>query len=559
LSTQPSDWRVVRERGGRSAGGGGGGGGGGSGLGNHLGLITSTLTNADFPQDVLAIVGDHLLALNHVHVSTAFNRLGKVATRRDFSPLLLTDDDGFQALLRLATKFAEKGRFDARHVATTTHGIAKLHAARRLDTTDARVDGALKALECDVVRVATAMNSQNVANTMYAYAALGRMPGDKTCAALDIAAARVAQDMKPQEVANTVWAYATLGRAPGNYTWSSLETAAGRVAPDMIPQDLASTMWGHAKLGKVPRMHIWAALETTLGRLASRLLPQDVANLFWAYATLGWAPGPSTWAALQAAAVRVARSMTSQDVSTVLWANARLGGIDTQTWTALEIAAARVAPGMTQQQAAETLHAYTAMGRKPVNKTWAALETAAGGLALDMDSVVGAAAESSKLVDDGIDNGVSDVVGGTSLAAGASGSSDPTTNISSVSSDTVATATLSSADASALPVAAAVAVTSSSLPSSSSECDTIAHERYAEHTEGQQPPAPLTDESDRWIAALPKNARQRLTLAISAAQTPAAKLRLVAASAEADTTKVRALARRALLDAHAWSFTGEAR
>jgi len=61
---------------------------------------------------------------------------------------------------------------------------------------------------------------------------------------------------------------------------------------------------------------------------------------------------------------------------------------------------------------------------------------------------------------------------------------------------------------------------------------------------------PLAVESERWISALPKRTREKLMLAVAGADTPAARLQLVVASAEADTTKVRASVRRAFLDAH---------
>jgi len=65
----------------------------------------------------------------------------------------------------------------------------------RLEAADGPVDAALAALEADAVRVAADMNSQDVANTVYAYVTLGRMPGDETWAALETAAVRVAPNM----------------------------------------------------------------------------------------------------------------------------------------------------------------------------------------------------------------------------------------------------------------------------------------------------------------------------------------------------------------------------
>jgi hypothetical protein len=56
---------------------------------------------------------------------------------------------------------------------------------------------------------------------------------------------------------------------------------------------------------------------------------------------------------------------------------------------------------------------------------------------------------------------------------------------------------------------------------------------------------------ERWLSKLPDGKRAKLESALSAAQTDAAKLKLLVASAEADTTKVRAAERAILLEAAA--------
>jgi hypothetical protein len=92
--------------------------------------------------------------------------------------------------------------------------------------------------------------------------------------------------MDPQALANTVWAYATLGRAPKAETWRALETAAARVAPGMVPQELANTVWAYATLGRAPEAETWRALETAAARVAPGMDPQALANTLWAYASL---------------------------------------------------------------------------------------------------------------------------------------------------------------------------------------------------------------------------------------------------------------------------------
>jgi hypothetical protein len=58
---------------------------------------------------------------------------------------------------------------------------------------------------------------------------------------------------------------------------------------------------------------------------------------------------------------------------------------DEKTWAALETAAGRVAREMIPQALANMMYAYAKLERMPDDKTWAALETAAGRVALDMN------------------------------------------------------------------------------------------------------------------------------------------------------------------------------
>jgi hypothetical protein len=353
--------RRVRDndgRGGRGVGRGGGGSDGGGGGKMNPRLVNASITSAVSPQDILAVVRDNLLALNHVNVSTAFNRLGKMGSRRDLSPRHLTADKGFQELLDLVRGFVEKQQFDPQHVANTTHGIAKLHEAGRLDAADGNVDDALAALETDTIRVAPTMKPQEVSNTVWAYAVLKRMPDDKTWTALETTAGRVAREMNPQNVANTMWAFSKMERMPDDKTWAALETAAGRVAREMNPQEVANTMWTYAKLERMPNDNTWAALETAAGRVAREMNPQALANTMWTYAKLERMPGDKTWAALETAAGRVAREMNPQEVANTMWTYAKLERMpDDKTWAALETAAGRVVLVMNSQELVTALWA----------------------------------------------------------------------------------------------------------------------------------------------------------------------------------------------------------
>jgi hypothetical protein len=55
----------------------------------------------------------------------------------------------------------------------------------------------------------------------------------KAWSALENAVVRVGPSFVAQAVANTIWGYQTLGRIPGSKAWSALTVAAARVAPGM--------------------------------------------------------------------------------------------------------------------------------------------------------------------------------------------------------------------------------------------------------------------------------------------------------------------------------------
>jgi hypothetical protein len=285
------------------------------------------LTNSTSVQDILSIVKDNLSELNVINVSTAFSRIGKMATQRSFYPRHLTADEAFQGLMQRTRDFARDGKFPARSLANTLHSVAKLCASRRVDVADGAMKETLKGLESAVVRATPSMVPQALANTLWAYATLGRAPEPETWRALETTAAHVAPDMVPQALANTLWAYATLGRAPEPETWEALETAAVRVAPSMVAQDLANTLWAYATLGRAPEPKTWRALETTAVRVAPSMVPQNLANTLWAYAMLGRAPEPETWRALETAAVRVAPDMVPQALANTVWAYTSLSSL----------------------------------------------------------------------------------------------------------------------------------------------------------------------------------------------------------------------------------------
>jgi hypothetical protein len=65
-------------------------------------------------------------------------------------------------------------------------------------------------LEGRAEALAGTFNAQNVANTLWAYATMGREPGAGVMRGLEGRAEALADTFKAQDVANTLWAYATM-------------------------------------------------------------------------------------------------------------------------------------------------------------------------------------------------------------------------------------------------------------------------------------------------------------------------------------------------------------
>jgi hypothetical protein len=62
--------------------------------------------------------------------------------------------------------------------------------------------------------LAGSLNAQGMANTLWAYAAMGREPRAGVIQALEGREEALAGSFNAQEVANTLWACATMGRGP---------------------------------------------------------------------------------------------------------------------------------------------------------------------------------------------------------------------------------------------------------------------------------------------------------------------------------------------------------
>ena len=87
--------------------------------------------------------------------------------------------------------------------------------------------------------------------------------GYETCLLpeLERRAEAVAGEFKSQEVSNTVWAYATMGMKPGERLMGLLERRAEATAGDFNSQNVANTLWAYATMGRKPGERLMGLLE----------------------------------------------------------------------------------------------------------------------------------------------------------------------------------------------------------------------------------------------------------------------------------------------------------
>ena len=123
------------------------------------------------------------------------------------------------------------------------------------------------------------------------------MTGVQTCA-LPIWAEALAGTFNAQAVANTLWAYASMGREPGAGLMRELEGRAEAVAGTFNAQEVANMLWAYATMGREPGAGLMRVLEGRAEAIADTFDAQHVANTLWAacvFSTLRTVQEESRW------------------------------------------------------------------------------------------------------------------------------------------------------------------------------------------------------------------------------------------------------------------------
>ena len=77
--------------------------------------------------------------------------------------------------------------------------------------------------------------------------------------------------MKEQEVANTLWAYARMGREPGADLLWRLEERILQLVEDFTSQDIADTRWAYEQLGMALPAEVATGLEARHSAITASL------------------------------------------------------------------------------------------------------------------------------------------------------------------------------------------------------------------------------------------------------------------------------------------------
>ena len=114
-----------------------------------------------------------------------------------------------------------------------------------------------------------------------------------------------------QDVANTLWAYATMGREPGAGVMRGLEGRAEAVAGTFNEQNVANTLWAYARMGRAPGVDLRRRLEERILQLVEDFTSQDIADTRWAYEQLGMALPAEVATGLEARHSAIAASLSA--------------------------------------------------------------------------------------------------------------------------------------------------------------------------------------------------------------------------------------------------------
>lgn len=287
------------------------------------------------PDEISAIVHEHINTFNSVNVATALHQLAKSVNRSADNPVAQQHENsvheklGARAAIVLVSEAAD---VTPRSLTSIVWAMGKLriHDPQLLKATVDMVNsmmtrGLLDAFGLANVAWALATLHQHSTSTSVETIAFS----EQHASLLDTLASKACEHpelFKPQELCNLLWAFATLKVRHAKLFERFADTAASRMR-EFTPQGLSQTIWAYSKLNLSKHSLLLAAAAAALPRLPS-YDAQSLATLAWSFANLEVEHRPLL-AAVCVEAKQRPSSFGTASCSQLLWALSRLSdGVD---------------------------------------------------------------------------------------------------------------------------------------------------------------------------------------------------------------------------------------
>jgi hypothetical protein len=231
------------------------------------------ITEAKTPDNILAIVAGKSNILTVVENVAAIHRLAKLR----ISPNARQDPRVHELSMVILTQLQKQPHdFQARHLSNLIWAIATLPLDQSTKNPIIDTIASLSLAHIDE------FNAQNLANTAWAFARLGRQHNllftriaEQSLAKLDT--------FSTQNLSNLLWAFAKLNFR-SHKLFVAMKAACSNQLHNFRPQELSNILWALATL-EVPCSQLaWAIVDRSL--LVTDFKPQELASLAWACAKL---------------------------------------------------------------------------------------------------------------------------------------------------------------------------------------------------------------------------------------------------------------------------------
>jgi len=147
-------------------------------------------------------------------------------------------------------------------------------------------------------------------------------PNENLLLALEGRAGQISKDLDSQDVANILWAMAKMGREPGERIMGLLEGRAGQISKELNSQDVANILWAMATMGRKPVERIMGLLEARVGEISKEFNFQAISLTLWAFGRLGCIPGVEMLGHLNRLSQDPATHFTEEQAACCMWATA---------------------------------------------------------------------------------------------------------------------------------------------------------------------------------------------------------------------------------------------